>query len=319
MIILRKKTERGQSLVEAAIVLPIIIFLILGAVQIMLLQHARVMSEYAAYNAARAGIVHNANPDVMRNAALLASLPIYQRTDDLPHFSAAWAKMKVLAEATEAADQLGSSLEKVTDKVVGDLLGKSFAGFLPDVSLVKVNVLSPTEASFDAAAQHTEKLRTEATKLDAGSELIFAADEIDFDDAGLMLARPDYGRLAIEVRLLAPLKIPLVNWMIFQLWYAYQELNHVFLGSDVDDWAAFQARIEHGEGKGKTLENFVRESEGRGVFDEFMSTQKKVKEARLLRELAVNLGIYLIPIHSSYAMQMQSNPFRDNVGEEYLF
>ena len=56
--------QRGQALLETVIVLPIMIFLILGALQLMMVQHGRIMTEYAAYNAARAGVVHNDRSNV---------------------------------------------------------------------------------------------------------------------------------------------------------------------------------------------------------------------------------------------------------------
>jgi len=71
------------------------VFLILGALQIMMLQHGRIMTEYAAYNAARAGIVHNANWNVMRNAAMIATLPIYKRTDTPLRFAGAVAPIPI--------------------------------------------------------------------------------------------------------------------------------------------------------------------------------------------------------------------------------
>src|SRR2546421_11171256 len=53
--------EGGQAMVEAAFVLPLTVALILCTIQITQLQQARVLVEYAAFNAARAGIVQNGN------------------------------------------------------------------------------------------------------------------------------------------------------------------------------------------------------------------------------------------------------------------
>src|SRR5216683_2714897 len=53
--------EGGQAVVEAAFVLPLTVVLILCTIQIAQLQQARVLVEYAAFNAARAGIVQNGN------------------------------------------------------------------------------------------------------------------------------------------------------------------------------------------------------------------------------------------------------------------
>ena len=46
-----------------------------------MIQHAKLMTEYAAYQAARAGIVWNGNNERMHDAAIIALLPTMGRTD----------------------------------------------------------------------------------------------------------------------------------------------------------------------------------------------------------------------------------------------
>src|SRR5258707_992557 len=77
--------EGGQAMVEAAFVLPLTVALILCTIQITQLQQARVLVEYAAFNAARAGIVQNANAGdgtagPMHDAAALSLPPGPRRT-----------------------------------------------------------------------------------------------------------------------------------------------------------------------------------------------------------------------------------------------
>lgn len=293
---------RGQVLVETAIVMPVMIFVVLGALQVMLLQHARVMAEYAAFSAARAGIVHNANWNVMRNAALVAALPIYGRTDTLTHFGAMWGKVKVLAEATELVDTAAATLEAAAS----DLLDIDAIGFLPDLSLVEVEVTSPVEADFERAFD---------AQVDAGEgidALNYPDKEIDFDARATIASDPRLARLAVETRVLAPLKVPLVNWIIFQLWYAKQELNLAVLRSSLPEWSRFESRVAEGAHAGERLEDVVRNTEGQQAWDNFLLTSQRTKEARLLRDLALARGVYLIPLRASYAMQMQSNPFFEN-------
>lgn len=74
--------ESGQVIVEQALILPMVVFLILGIVQLSMIQHARINAEYAAFNAARAGIVYNGDPMMMRRAASLTVLPTVQRADN---------------------------------------------------------------------------------------------------------------------------------------------------------------------------------------------------------------------------------------------
>ncbi len=85
-------------MVEAALVLPSMVLLLLGAVQLTQLQQARLLAEHAAFAAARAGIVMNGDPAKMRQAAALAILPAFGATDSV----GAIAKTLVRFEAEEA-------------------------------------------------------------------------------------------------------------------------------------------------------------------------------------------------------------------------
>jgi hypothetical protein len=75
------RSEDGQAIAEAAIVLPAMVFLLLIAVQLTQLQQARLLADSAAFAAARTGIVMNGDPDKMRDAAAFAILPAFGRTD----------------------------------------------------------------------------------------------------------------------------------------------------------------------------------------------------------------------------------------------
>jgi hypothetical protein len=91
--------EDGQAMVEAALVLPSFLLLLLGAIQLTILQQARLAAEYAAFAAARAGIVMNGDPARMREAAAIAVLPAFGRSDGV----AAIAKSLARFKAEEAA------------------------------------------------------------------------------------------------------------------------------------------------------------------------------------------------------------------------
>jgi hypothetical protein len=123
--------EGGQAMVEAAFVLPLTVALILCTIQITQLQQARVLVEYAAFNAARAGIVQNANAGdgtagPMHDAAALSLLPGLGRTDGLGALARTWAAFRVREAALRA-------------------LG------LP---LVQVQVLNPRRGDFPRFGQH---------------------------------------------------------------------------------------------------------------------------------------------------------------------
>jgi hypothetical protein len=67
--------QSGQAAVEAAIVLPLLVAVLLTILQLALVQQARVLAEYAAYQAARAGVVHGGDPTRMDAAATYVLAP----------------------------------------------------------------------------------------------------------------------------------------------------------------------------------------------------------------------------------------------------
>ena len=79
---------------EAAFVLPAMVFLVLCAIQLAQIQQARLLAEYAAFNAARAGIVHDGNPGPMHDAALLSLLPSAGRTDSFTDLGKTLVRLK---------------------------------------------------------------------------------------------------------------------------------------------------------------------------------------------------------------------------------
>jgi len=105
-----QRGESGQAIVEAALVLPAMVFLILCAIQLAQIQQARLLAEYAAFNAARAGIVHSGDPGPMQQAALLSVLPSTGRTDS---FEAIAKTLAVLEAKNALLDKFGMPLVRV--------------------------------------------------------------------------------------------------------------------------------------------------------------------------------------------------------------
>ena len=96
-----RKGEQGQALVEAAFILPAMIFLLLLTIQLTQLQQARIMAEYAAFSAARTGIVKNGDNGAsngfdgpMHDAAALAILPTFGRTDNPTDLATTWLRFR---------------------------------------------------------------------------------------------------------------------------------------------------------------------------------------------------------------------------------
>ncbi len=67
--------ERGQAAVESALTIPMLVFALLGILQVAMAYHARILTEYAAYKAARSASVYRLSCDRMKKAALMALVP----------------------------------------------------------------------------------------------------------------------------------------------------------------------------------------------------------------------------------------------------
>ena len=134
--------EGGQAVVEAAFALPLTVVLILCTIQITQLQRARLLVEYASFNAARAGAVQNGNDGSdgssgpMHDAAALSLASAQGPTDSLDALARTFAAFRAREAALRA-------------------LG------LP---LVQVRVLNPRRGDFARLGQHLD------------------GQEIDFDD-----------------------------------------------------------------------------------------------------------------------------------------
>lgn len=308
-------SQRGQILVETAIVIPIVIFIVLGALQLVLIQHARIMTSYAAYAAARAGVVHDANWNVMRNAALVTSLPLYARTDGALKLLTAWGKVKAAAEIGEAVDTGVATLERLA----GDLLGVSVGGLVQDVSLVEVEVVSPPDL-FQRAREARAQLEAQNPS-EVPVALRYPQDgrEIDFDDLRLLEQHPELGRLVVKVRVLFPLRIPVINKVLFELWLAQTLLGARQVDGTLPEWMQLRGRITEGGGAGQYVDEAVAAQEGDGPLDDLFTTSQWTKELRTLRWVAENHGVYLVPLYATYAMQMQSNWFESNQREPVWF
>jgi hypothetical protein len=111
----RHRRQRGASLVEAIVVLPILIFTVLAIMQAAMVYYAKSNVNYAAFEAARSGSIHNASVASIKLAFEKAMIPYYG------------------GGTTEA------ELAKTLADVVKTDLGSA---------AVRVEILSPTQESF---------------------------------------------------------------------------------------------------------------------------------------------------------------------------
>jgi hypothetical protein len=75
---MKRGGQSGQAAVEAALTLPLTLFLLLGTLQLFLLLQARVLTEYALFRAVRVGSTNSARCKPMMDAAVLALLPSFR-------------------------------------------------------------------------------------------------------------------------------------------------------------------------------------------------------------------------------------------------
>src|SRR5882762_470367 len=82
--------EAGQAAVEAALTLPLAVFLMLGTLQLFLLLQARIIAQHAVYKAVRAGSLNSGDCVPMQQAAVAVLLPSITATPTLEAFAAAY-------------------------------------------------------------------------------------------------------------------------------------------------------------------------------------------------------------------------------------
>lgn len=201
----------GQATIESALVLPLMVALVLGLLQLALIEQARLMTEYAAFQAARAGIVWNGNSERMHDAALLALLPTMGRTDGWSALAATWQRQR-------RADAQLQSLPWGVAKT--EVNGQSLTGRL------RVDTITPSSAAashrlWKAEVAHEldfDGVQTypESPALEQHLERFFDLRKADPDE----VAYREATLLQIRLRYWYELQVPFASQVIFLAWYA---------------------------------------------------------------------------------------------------
>tara|TARA_Y100001934_G_scaffold239961_1_gene293958 strand:+ start:265 stop:1140 length:876 start_codon:yes stop_codon:yes gene_type:complete len=269
--------EEGQAMVEAAIVLPLMTFIVVGTIQLLQIQQAKVLTEYAAYQATRTGIVHNGDRKPMLNAALIAVLPSLGATDSLagkrdpfrnrrrPGLLQTWLRAKVLLTLTGLAQCGVASLHAWLNG-----FGLPIPNFTPRAGLVNIEITNPTpgdlperELDFDC--------------VDGRCQGVAAADARRIN------------RLSIRLRYNYWMRIPFAANLIHDAWLA----------------SVFGRKHEN------RLSPIHNEEEPQVEPPRNLTMQENIEFA-ILRFLA-DRGYHFIPLETTYAMQMQSNLYRHHL------
>jgi hypothetical protein len=300
----RASKESGQAAVESALVMPLMVFLCLGIIQLTMIQHAKLMTEYAAYQAARTGIVWNGNNERMHDAAIVALLPTMGRTDNLFELGKTWTKHQIYDTAMRSIFPGGAVPQTIN--------GSNLLGF------IRVDTINP---AYFTPIDSIWKLRDGANW-----------KELDFDGADTYPEVPGLERfiakffnlqtpdnqeevyrkstvLSIRLRYWYELRVPFANMVIFTAWYAGNA--GVQLYGSID-----RPTTEKQNMVGKSGSVAALAGRGRGI------SEQKGYNSAYQPEMAVLWGLstgsiplvsaavgkrYFMPLTATYSMRMQSN------------
>ncbi|MCY1021971.1 TadE/TadG family type IV pilus assembly protein [Pyxidicoccus sp. MSG2] len=210
------RAQSGQAAVEAAMIMPLTVFMTLGIIQLTMMQHAKLMTEYAAYQAARAGIVWNGNNERMHDAAIVALLPTMGATNDIAKLGTTLALHQLYDTGMSALNFGGGVVPRTVNG--SNLLGIvrvdtiNPAYFTPIDSIWKLrNGFNWQELDFDGADSFPE-----VPSLENHIRKFFNLPEPD--DSELVYRKAT--RLTIRLRYWYQLRVPFANWIIFTSWFA---------------------------------------------------------------------------------------------------
>ena len=304
---LKEVKEKGQVLVESAIVFPLMIFFTLGIMQLTMLQQGRIMVDYAAYSAARSGVVHNGAKNPMEAAANIAMLGFQFPTNDIGPFFKSYVQLIVVAAARDAANNL---IDKWTEGggILGAIasLGMGIAmSYLPPgayVSWARVFIVNPKVADF-------------------GGE-----EEIDFDclpgsKPACKVTNKNANILTVAVNYDFELKIGFVNWVMFEAWYGVQtatKLSGAIWSTRVATPGGFGASNAMGAdgANSRTATVGILSSKGSGHGAAVYEQARRELNKYWIDSQTQNR--YAIPLYGSYSMRMHSNIFKKYVTEMAL-
>ncbi len=299
----RSKGQSGQAAVETALIMPMMVFFVLGLIQLTMMQQAKLMTEYAAYQAARAGVVWNGNNERMHDAAIVALLPTMGHTDTLAHLGETWVKHSIYDTAL-AQLSWGAPVPQTIN-------GSNLLGF------IRVDTVNPAYFTpIDSVWRLRDGVNWKELDFDGPDsypEVPFLEQKIAKffnitppDDEDKVFRKSTV--LQIRLRYWYELKIPFANSVIFLSWYAANA--DVALYGAIDRSSTNKQNLLGPSGTANLL------GRGKGIKHEKGYASVYRPEMLVLWGLA-NGSIplisnvvgkrYFIPLTATYSMRMQSN------------
>ena len=177
--------QRGNAMTEFVIVIPVLILLIFGTIQIGLIYSAKVTLNYATFQSARLGATNNATYSALRRGLIRGLAPLYTTSSDLDGIK------------TDIALGINSNAQRRDAKSEVD-------------SYTRIIRLSPTT---DAFASYSDNTNVDGTVQIPNDNLMFRPSNDSFDGANLQ----DANLLKIRVQYCYKLMVPIVNRIIASL------------------------------------------------------------------------------------------------------
>jgi hypothetical protein len=273
---------RGQAVVETALTMPLSVFLILGILQIGLMQQAHLLTEYAAFQAARAGVVHHGDVNQMKDAAFLSLMPTFTLvyTDNtlanviaqLTSYERLGMQAYLTAEAAKWEDF--AQVDKTPGAALAILQANHF-------DFIQIQIVLPSgSARYDTFGADVDPPNP--------------GPEIDFDDVSSAGAI-DSNLLSIRLTYYYVMRVPLANWVIHNAFVAQQAGVALTRGELLDQ---------------RSADDLVEQlSTGAGGAALTAAAANVSEELQTLRLLSV-AGLYVVPLRANYTIRMQSNQFQ---------
>jgi hypothetical protein len=151
--------QRGAAIVETLIVMPVLVMVILGAIQTAMIYEAKATLNHATLQAARSGAVNNADLNSIRGGLARGLLPLYSPESSLAG--------------------LGSTLASEV---------------LPDVATSSIRILNPTQEAFnDFGVNVGGVIEIPSDRLYLRPTSVGASSGLTIQDANILRVQVRYG------------------------------------------------------------------------------------------------------------------------------
>ncbi len=195
--------ESGQAAVETALTMPLVLFVILGCLQLFLLSQARLFAQYGVFQATRVGALNHGACTPMTHAAILSVLPAVHSF-------------------------LGDRM--IPGATPGEQLGQAFGRFRDN------HYQGYRGAGWNSAGGDTEALVWLVREQPAPT----VADVVAFDQPLPRPGRTEPLRLEVRMVFWAPLRIPFADWVFSRIaaarlgLYSYTAQNPLMMTREAD-------------------------------------------------------------------------------------